>query len=211
MALTQADAALALRKPAPITVNADTIRGWAALARANAVLALAPEQKRAPVATPPRTTTTVGGSAIAVDASERILTGFASTVAPDRVGDVLEPRGAQYQLPLPLLFQHHHDKPIGQVLKADVSDAGIKIVAQLAPAGTAAYIDEVWALIRSGLMNGFSVGFLPLAPPTLRKGGGYHVSRWHWGELSLVTIPANPHARIESVKRWARQLGRRHR
>jgi len=57
------------------------------------------------------------------------LTGMATTPTADRMNDVVEPMGAQFKLPLPLLWQHKSDQPIGQVTHAEVSKAGIAIVA----------------------------------------------------------------------------------
>ena len=42
----------------------------------------------------------------AVDEDARIITGMATTPTPDRLQDVVEPRGAQFKLPIPFLWQH---------------------------------------------------------------------------------------------------------
>ena len=44
---------------------------------------------------------------------KRIFRGIASTATPDRMEDIVEPQGAKYRLPLPLLSQHDHHLPIG--------------------------------------------------------------------------------------------------
>lgn len=115
-----------------------------------------------------------------IDEAQRILEGFASTPTLDRQGDVLISKGAQFHLPMPLLWQHQQDKPIGHVLEAQVSDRGIRIKAQIAK-GVLPYIEEAWALIKAGLVGGFSVGWKPLEAPTRRKDGGYEFARWLWG------------------------------
>src|SRR5699024_6875949 len=62
----------------------------------------------------------------------RIIRGVASTLSTDRMGDIVMPKGAKFSLPLPLLWQHNHPAPVGNVVKADVSDEGITIEAELA-------------------------------------------------------------------------------
>lgn len=51
--------------------------------------------------------------------------GIASTPTTDRMGDVVEPLGAQFKTPMPLLWQHEHDKPVGHVTFAKPTKAGI--------------------------------------------------------------------------------------
>jgi hypothetical protein len=41
-----------------------------------------------------------------IDEDQRILIGVASTPSTDSYGDIVEPEGAEYKLPLPLLWQH---------------------------------------------------------------------------------------------------------
>src|SRR5690606_19653006 len=67
----------------------------------------------------------------AIDEDKRIITGMATTPEVDRVGDIVEPDGAEFKLPVPLLWQHNHDKPIGHVTAARVTRKGIEIVAQI--------------------------------------------------------------------------------
>ena len=62
----------------------------------------------------------------------REITGIATTPSVDRTGDIVEPEGAQFQLPIPLLWQHDSRQPIGHVLAAKVTKAGIEIRAKLA-------------------------------------------------------------------------------
>src|SRR5215475_10078588 len=56
-----------------------------------------------------------------LDEEQRIIGGMATTPAPDRLNDVVEPRGAQFNLPIPLLWQHDSHQPIGHVTHAKVS------------------------------------------------------------------------------------------
>ena len=47
----------------------------------------------------------------ALDGDRRIISGLASTPTPDRRGDVLEPLGATFRNPLPLLLHHDRERP----------------------------------------------------------------------------------------------------
>lgn len=135
-----------------------------------------------------------------IDDEQRIITGMASTPTADRMGDVVEPKGAQFKLPLPLLWQHNSSQPIGHVTAAKITDAGIEIVAQIAK-GVLPMIDDAWALIKSGLVRGLSIGFKATEDPEPIKGTyGYKFGAWEWLELSAVTIPANAEASIISIK-----------
>jgi HK97 family phage major capsid protein/HK97 family phage prohead protease len=136
----------------------------------------------------------------AVDSDKRVLEGIATTPQPDRFADIIEPAGVEFSLPLPLLFQHESRQPIGQVIEAKVSDDGIKVKAQIAPSGTAGFIDEAWKLIRAGLVRGLSIGFRSLEETFDKQTGGMHFLRTEWIELSVVTIPANIQASVTAIK-----------
>lgn len=135
---------------------------------------------------------------------ERIITGIASTPKPDRDYDVLDPKGATFALPIPLLWQHNHNEPIGEVIEAKVTDAGIEITAKIATItedGTLKNrIDEAWQSIKSGLVKCFSVGFRLLDYDYHKDDYGLDIKEWEWYELSVVTVPANSDAIITSIK-----------
>lgn len=134
-----------------------------------------------------------------VDDDERIIEGIATTPTPDRTEDVVEPEGAQFQLPIALLWQHDSHQPIGHVEWAKVTKAGIHIRARIAR-GVLPRIDEAWALIKAGLVRGLSIGFRPLEIADIKGSYGMRFLKWEWLELSAVTIPANAEASIQSIK-----------
>src|SRR5262245_52975803 len=135
----------------------------------------------------------------AVDEDARQITGMATTPAPDRLEDVVEPEGAQFKLPMPLLWQHDSGQPIGHVTHAKVSKAGIEIVAKIAK-GVTDEIDRCWSLIKAGLVPGLSIGFKPIEHEFIKETKGIRFTKWDWLELSAVTIPANAEATIATVK-----------
>src|SRR5262245_8222716 len=135
----------------------------------------------------------------AVDEDARIITGMASTPTPDRLEDVVEPEGAQFKLPLPLLWQHDSKQPIGHVTHAKVSKAGIEIVAKIAK-GVTDEIDRAWSLIKAGLVPGLSIGFKAIQHEAIPESKGIRFTKWLWLELSCVTIPANGEATITTIR-----------
>lgn len=144
-----------------------------------------------------------------VDEDQRIIEGVATTPTTDRVGDIVEPRGAKFSLPLPLLWQHRSAEPIGHVVAANVSDAGITVRAKFAnitePGKLKDRLDEAWQSIKHGLVRGLSIGFMPLKDgmePINPKEpwGGQRFTAWDFMELSAVTIPANAEASINTIK-----------
>ncbi len=126
------------------------------------------------------------------------IVGIASTPELDRSGDSLLPEGAVFNLPLPLLWQHDHSKPIGHVTSARVTSRGIEIVGKIA-VGATAEIDNAYRMIRAGLVRGLSVGFRALEQPEVTRTGLLYRS-WELMELSTVTIPCNASASITAVK-----------
>lgn len=136
----------------------------------------------------------------AVDDEQRIVEGLASTPDLDRQGDILETEGAKFTLPLPFLWQHRHDQPIGRVLEATITKAGLKIRAQIEKAGVLPEIDRAWTLIKAGLVRGLSIGWKPLEFSTIAATYGMHVKEWELFEVSAVTVPANATANIQRIK-----------
>lgn len=145
-----------------------------------------------------------------VDEESRTLEGIATTPAPDRLGDIVEPEGAKFSLPLPLLWQHDSTQPIGHVLAAKVSKDGITVKAQFAridePGPLKARLDEAWQSVKAGLVRGFSIGFRAIESARIKDTWSEHFLKWDWLELSCVTIPANAEATITAVKSIDQQL-----
>ena len=60
------------------------------------------------------------------DEEQRVIEGMATTPSTDRVGDIVEPMGAKFATPFPLLWQHKSDQPVGHVEVAEPTPEGIK-------------------------------------------------------------------------------------
>jgi HK97 family phage major capsid protein/HK97 family phage prohead protease len=138
-----------------------------------------------------------------VNVDQRTIKGTATTPSPDRLGDVVEPLGIKFKNPLPLLWQHKHDQPVGWAKFAKATEDGIEFEAQLPTveeAGTLRErINEAWQSVKLGLVRGVSIGFRALEFSFMDK-GGIHFQETEVIELSLVTIPANMEATITSIK-----------
>ena len=138
------------------------------------------------------------------DEDSRTVAGIATTPTPDRMGDIVEPKGAVFKLPLPLLWQHDSRAPVGHVTDAKVSDSGITVRAKILktdePGRVKDRLDEAWQSLKLGLVRGFSIGFQALESARIKDTWSEHFMKWDWLELSLVTIPANSEASITSIK-----------
>lgn len=146
---------------------------------------------------------------------ERIIEGTATTPATDRYNDVVEPLGASFSLPMPFLWQHNPDQPVGLVEFANPTRNGISFKARLPkiaePGILKDRIDEAWQSVKAGLVRGVSIGFKPLKYEGIKDAEeritGLRYTSWDWMELSLVTIPANTEATISTIRSYDNQKG----
>jgi HK97 family phage major capsid protein/HK97 family phage prohead protease len=140
----------------------------------------------------------------AVNAETRTITGWATTPGVDRVGDVVEPLGVQYKNPLPLLWQHDHQQPVGLVEFGKPTAKGVPFTATFAevtePVGLFNRIEEAWQSVKAGLVRAVSIGFRDMGSEPIKGSWGTRFLKTEVYELSLVTIPANAEATITSIK-----------
>lgn len=140
----------------------------------------------------------------AVDEEKRELTGIATTPSVDSYGDIVESKGAEFKLPLPFLWQHNSDEPIGHVTKAKVTNDGIEVTVKLVktdePGTLKEMLDKAWQSIKLGLVRGLSIGFRSREHTYIDGTYGIHFLKWVWLELSAVTIPANSDATITAIR-----------
>lgn len=142
-----------------------------------------------------------------VNEDEMVIRGVATTPSADRVGDVVEPLGVSFKNPMPLLWQHQHDKPVGTVKFDKPTKDGITFEAKLAkvtdPGILKDRIDEAWQSVKAGLVRAVSIGFRALEYAFTDE--GIHFLKTEVIELSLVTIPANQDATITTIKSIAEE------
>jgi len=148
-----------------------------------------------------------------VDEEQRIIRGTATSPSVDRQGDIVMPLGIAYKNPLPLLWQHQADKPVGTVNFDKPTAKGVDFEARIAqtdePGTLKDRLDEAWQSVKLGLVRTTSIGFRPIpgdGNTEFMKGGGIRFHKTEVMELSLVTIPAQPDATIQQIKSFDRQL-----
>lgn len=135
---------------------------------------------------------------------KRRFTGIASTINADRAQDIVEPKGMTAKLPVPLLWQHDHSRPIGWVTATRVSAKQIEVDCEMAiieePGALKDRLDEAWQSIKSKLVRGLSIGFDPAEYVRIDGTYGYRYTAWELLELSAVTIPMNADCSITTIK-----------
>ena len=138
-----------------------------------------------------------------VSDEQRVFTGLATSPVPDRIGDIVDPLGVKFSNPLPLLWQHQHDKPVGHVVFDKPTKNGITFTATLPtidePGPLKDLVDMAWQSIKAKLVRGVSIGFRSLKHAYLDS-GGVHFQESEVYELSAVTIPMHQLATIQNVK-----------
>jgi HK97 family phage prohead protease len=119
--------------------------------------------------------------------------------SPDRVGDMIE-KGAFQNVParIPMLFAHDPAQPVGYWHSAVEGDKGLEVRGKLL-IDDVARAKEVRSLVREGAITGLSIGF-STKKATSRKGGGRTITDLELVEISLVTIPMHPGARVTAAK-----------
>ncbi|MBU4529772.1 MAG: HK97 family phage prohead protease [Hoeflea sp.] len=118
---------------------------------------------------------------------------------PDRIGDWIEPgafKGAKF--PLPMLFGHDMNDPVGTWDTAEEKADGFHITGKLLIEDVAR-AREVNALVKSGAVRGLSIGFIT-KKASARSGGGRTIKSLELLEASLVTIPMHAGAKVTSAK-----------
>lgn len=117
----------------------------------------------------------------------------------DRVGDMIEPGAFKgVKLPIPMLFGHDQNDPIGTWDAATEKSDGLHLAGKLLIEDLVR-AREVRALVKSGAVRGISIGFITKKAIT-RTGGGRTIKSLELLEASLVTLPMHPGARVTSAK-----------
>lgn len=99
-----------------------------------------------------------------------------------------------------LLYQHKSDMPIGVFDEISEDSSGLRVKGRLALNTQAGR--EAYELMKMGALDGLSIGFRvnPKAIEYDNKKRTRYIKEVDLMEISLVTFPMNPKARIRSVK-----------
>jgi hypothetical protein len=116
-------------------------------------------------------------------------------VEPGAFRDSLARRGAAG---IRMLWQHDPTEPIGRWLELREDARGLKVRGRLSLAVGRAR--EVHALMRDGAIDGLSIGFRAQRARTEPRSGLRRLQKVDLWEISLVTFPMLPQARVSAVK-----------
>lgn len=97
-----------------------------------------------------------------------------------------------------LLWQHQPDEPIGVLHSLKEDSYGLHVSGELLLAITRGA--EAYALLKSGAINGLSIGYRPKRFDYDPKTGVRYLQEVELLEVSLVTFPANEHAGVTHLK-----------
>jgi len=153
-----------------------------------------------------------------VDAATMTARFVITTTAVDRDGDVVESKGCRldnYAGNPVVLFGHQSTAlPIGTARAADgtlaVTAGKSAVHATCHFHGKTAESNQVFALVKEGVLRATSIGFLPLKASRLDKEAesegsltprGWHFQEWDLLEWSIVGVPSNPEALAASLSK----------
>ncbi len=97
-----------------------------------------------------------------------------------------------------MLFQHDPSSPIGVWRELREDARGLFVRGQLAPG--VAQARELGALLAAGALDGLSIGFKTRRARHERKSGRRYLLEVDLWEISLVTFPMLPGARVHALK-----------
>ena len=153
----------------------------------------APQIKRAPLA-------------LGAVTEAGVFEGYASVFGVADLGRDVVDRGAfaaslgkRGAAQIKMLWQHDPGEPIGAWLAVTEDAIGLKVRGRLNLA--VARAREILALMREGQVDGLSIGFRTQRATQDRKTGLRHLKQIDLWEISLVTFPMLPQARVTAVKR----------
>jgi HK97 family phage prohead protease len=133
--------------------------------------------------------------------------GYASVFnSVDRQDDVMLPGAFTQTLAekpishMTVLWQHQWHEPVGITHQLFEDAHGLYIEGQLLL--DVARAREAYSLIRAGAVSGMSIGYRPIQYRHDPDSGIRYLQSVELFEISLVTLPAHPDARISTVKAY---------
>ncbi len=128
------------------------------------------------------------------------VSGYAAVFsAPDQARDLIRPGAFQTSLahqkrPLPMLYQHDPARPIGRWTGLRETKNGLWVEGILTSG--VALAEDVAALIASQALDGLSIGYRVRAQQTGRGAVRRFLTQLDLIEISIVTFPMQPEARL---------------
>lgn len=134
-----------------------------------------------------------------------LFEGYASLFGIADLGkDVVEPGAFRESLArrgpggIKLLWQHDPAEPLGRWVALSEDARGLFVRGQLSL--TVSRAREIHALMREGAIDGLSIGFRSEKARTEPRSGLRRLERIDLWEISIVTFPMLPQARVSAVK-----------
>jgi len=154
----------------------------------------------------------LGSVSRATDDGSRVITFCFSDGSVDRVGDTIDPYGWELSAfkanPVCLWAHDSSSPPIGRVIRTYISADRLMGQVQFASADVYPFADQVYKLVKNGFINSVSVGFTPIEWEWAdNRQGGIDFTRQELLEISVVPVPANSHALVESAVKSLAQRG----
>lgn len=143
---------------------------------------------------------TVRGLAVPYGVEIELFDGYFETIAPG----ALAPRD-ESDTSLKLVYRH--DEPIGLITDVLETEAGIEVAARFSDTQTAR---DAYELVRDGVIDRLSIGFMPLETEAREDDRGTHttIKTLALREVSLVPWPAYHSAAITEVRNEQTQTER---
>ena len=107
--------------------------------------------------------------------------------------------------PLPVLWQHNPDQPIGGYTELTEDDTGLRVAGFLLK-DEVAMAREAYALMKARVVKGLSIGYYVRDSSYDEKTGIRTLKELDLREVSVVTFPANEQAQVENVKHALRHM-----
>lgn len=135
-----------------------------------------------------------------------------SSESIDRQGDIVVQSGIQTASFLKtggtVLWNHDPALPIAKAVTIGVENNQLRALAQFPEAGISAKADEIYGLVKAGVVNSVSIGFKPLKWTPLDEKHPWDGQRFEESELmefSFVSVPAQADATV--IARSNKQTG----
>jgi HK97 family phage prohead protease/HK97 family phage major capsid protein len=119
------------------------------------------------------------------------IEGYASTNDMDRQGDVVPTNvweaGMENYLKNPVILAYHdHSEPVGRMIEHRIDGKGLWIKARISAAA-----DDVFNLVKDGILTAFSIGFRIVDAEYNSAAEVFVVKELELHEISVVSVPAN--------------------
>ena len=125
----------------------------------------------------------------------------------DRDGDIIDVKGIKTDSYLKnpvVLWNHDHGIPIAKNISLSMVDGNMIATARFPEKGISDKADEIYGLIKAGILNAASIGFMPNYDEMVERksenspwGSGYQFKEVELLEYSFVSVPSNRSALIQ--------------